>query len=56
LIDTQLVTFAGVPLLLAVTPGPDMAVVTRNTLAHGLGPAELGAEIVEGLALGNPIG
>jgi len=35
LIDTQLIAFAGVSLLLAVTPGPDMAVVTRNALAHG---------------------
>jgi len=34
-IDTQLVVFAGVSLLLAVTPGPDMAVVTKNALAHG---------------------
>ena len=33
--DTQLLAFAGVSLLLAVTPGPDMAVVTRNALAHG---------------------
>jgi threonine/homoserine/homoserine lactone efflux protein len=33
--DTQLIAFAGVSLLLAVTPGPDMAVVTRNALAHG---------------------
>lgn len=32
---TQLIVFAGVSLLLAVTPGPDMAVVTRNALAHG---------------------
>lgn len=30
-----LATFAGVSLLLAVTPGPDMAVVTRSALAHG---------------------
>ena len=35
LVDTTLLAFAGVSLLLAVTPGPDMAVVTRNALAHG---------------------
>src|SRR5438093_340151 len=34
-IDTTLLAFAGVSLLLAVTPGPDMAVVTKNALAHG---------------------
>ena len=33
--DPTLLAFAGVSLLLAVTPGPDMAVVTRNALAHG---------------------
>lgn len=27
--------FAGVALLLAMTPGPDMAVTTKNALAHG---------------------
>jgi len=35
MLDGQLLAFAGVSLLLAVTPGPDMAVVTRNALAHG---------------------
>ena len=33
--DTLLFAFIGVSLLLAVTPGPDMAVVTKNALAHG---------------------
>jgi threonine/homoserine/homoserine lactone efflux protein len=33
--DTQVLVFAGISLLLAVTPGPDMAVVTKNALAHG---------------------
>lgn len=33
--DSQLIAFAGVSILLAVTPGPDMAVVTKNALAHG---------------------
>lgn len=33
--DTTLLAFAGVSLLLAVTPGPDMAVVTKNALADG---------------------
>lgn len=35
MIDTTLLAFAGVSLLFAVTPGPDMAVVTKNALAHG---------------------
>jgi threonine/homoserine/homoserine lactone efflux protein len=33
--DTELLAFAGISVLLAVTPGPDMAVVTKNALAHG---------------------
>jgi threonine/homoserine/homoserine lactone efflux protein len=35
LVDAQIITFAGICLLLAVTPGPDMAVVTKNALVHG---------------------
>src|SRR5207244_5128490 len=35
MIDATLLAFAGVSLLLAVTPRPDMAVVTKNALAHG---------------------
>ncbi|GAC1504147.1 MAG: LysE family translocator [Candidatus Dormibacteraceae bacterium] len=34
-VDTALLAFVGVCLLLSVTPGPDMAVVTKNALAHG---------------------
>ena len=34
-VEPTLIAFAGISLLLAVTPGPDMAVVTKNALAHG---------------------
>jgi threonine/homoserine/homoserine lactone efflux protein len=34
-VDPLFLAFLGVCLLLAVTPGPDMALVTRNALAHG---------------------
>ena len=33
--DRELLAFIGVAVLLALTPGPDMAVVTKNALAHG---------------------
>jgi threonine/homoserine/homoserine lactone efflux protein len=34
-VDTTLLAFIGICLLLSVTPGPDMAVVTKNALVHG---------------------
>lgn len=33
--DSRLLAFIGVCVLLALTPGPDFALVTRNALAHG---------------------
>ena len=33
--DRELLVFVGVSVVLALTPGPDMAVVTKNALAHG---------------------
>ena len=35
MIDPRLAAFIGVSVLLIVAPGPDMAVVTKNALAHG---------------------
>jgi threonine/homoserine/homoserine lactone efflux protein len=47
--DAQLVAFVGLAAALAVSPGPDMALVLRNTLAGGW-PAALGT--IGGIVLG----
>jgi len=48
-IDGQLLAFAGVALVVSVSPGPDMALVLRNTLRGG---RAAGFRTVMGIALG----
>jgi threonine/homoserine/homoserine lactone efflux protein len=48
-IDSQLLAFTGVALVLSVTPGPDMALVLRNTVRDGRGA---GFRTVAGIAVG----
>jgi threonine/homoserine/homoserine lactone efflux protein len=47
--DPTTVAFLGVALVIVVTPGPDMALVTRNTL---LGGREAGVRTVAGIIVG----
>jgi threonine/homoserine/homoserine lactone efflux protein len=48
-LDGQLLAFAGVALVLSVTPGPDMALVLRNSLRGG---REAAYRTIAGIALG----
>src|ERR671921_1866671 len=48
-IDGSTLAFVGVALAVAVVPGPDMALVTRNTL---LGGRRIGAATVGGIGAG----
>jgi threonine/homoserine/homoserine lactone efflux protein len=48
-IDGQLLAFAGVALVVSVSPGPDMALVLRNTLRGG---RAAGFRTVAGIAVG----
>jgi len=48
-IDGQLLAFAGVALVVSISPGPDMALVLRNTLRGG---RAAGFRTVAGIALG----
>lgn len=49
MLDAQVLAFCGVALVLAMTPGPDMALVLRNTLRGGR-PA--GMRTVAGISVG----
>ena len=49
MIDSQLLAFAGVALVLSLTPGPDMALVLRNTVRGG---RAAGLRTVAGIAVG----
>lgn len=49
MIDGQLLAFAGVALVLSLSPGPDMALVLRNTLRGG---RSAGFRTVGGIAVG----
>lgn len=49
-LDPLLVTYAGLALLLTLSPGPDMALVTRNAAAHGFpGGVRSGLGVCAGL-------
>jgi threonine/homoserine/homoserine lactone efflux protein len=49
MIDDQLLAFVGVAIVLSISPGPDMALVLRNTVRGGRGA---GFRTVGGIALG----
>ena len=49
MIDGQLLAFAGVALVVSISPGPDMALVLRNTLRGG---RAAGFRTVAGIAIG----
>jgi threonine/homoserine/homoserine lactone efflux protein len=49
MLDAQLLAFVGVAIVLSVTPGPDMALVLRNTLRGG---RTAGLRTVAGIAVG----
>ena len=49
MVDAQLLAFVGVAVVLSVTPGPDMALVLRNTLRFG---RDAGLRTVAGIGVG----